>query len=216
LPNHSAAVINQKRAAAIKRFEETRHFALSLFAIKGYSNVGMRELASALGIGCGSIYNHIESKEALLYEFFEELFDALYVQALQIRKRVAARQRLRAMVKMHLALQACMPEHFQIVESEWRHLGEDLQAHASARRLRYEELLAESFGLGAAGHGCTASIVTLLNQSPAWLNPIAATGTARLELMLGIIAVMVDASTETAASDCVGANLLRKETPRFI
>ena len=185
---------DQERKTAIKRFEETRYFALSLFASKGYSSVGMRELAAALGIGCGSIYNHIESKEALLHEFFEELFDALFAQAQQIRKRVAAPQRLRALVKMHLELQARMPEHFQVVEREWRHLSEPLQTQADAQRIRYEAILAEALGAGAKGGSCTASVVTLLNQSPAWIGRVAATSTARLEMLLGMIEVITNAA----------------------
>ena len=47
--------------------------ALRLFADNGYENVSVREIADAVGIKAGSIYNHYESKEQILeacYDFY--------------------------------------------------------------------------------------------------------------------------------------------------
>jgi AcrR family transcriptional regulator len=38
----------------------------------GYKGMGMRSLAASVGIQVGSLYNHIESKQALLYELITE------------------------------------------------------------------------------------------------------------------------------------------------
>ncbi|MDF3001947.1 MAG: transcriptional regulator, TetR family [Bacillota bacterium] len=51
--------------------------AIKLFAESGYSGVSMRNIATAVGIKASSIYNHYESKEAIL----EAIFD-YYVQRL--------------------------------------------------------------------------------------------------------------------------------------
>jgi len=40
--------------------------AIELFAVKGYNRVSIREIAQAVGIKGSSIYNHFESKEAIL------------------------------------------------------------------------------------------------------------------------------------------------------
>ncbi|MBA1204803.1 TetR/AcrR family transcriptional regulator [Pseudomonas capeferrum] len=182
----------QGRQAAIDRFSDTRSQALSLFADKGYGNVGMRELASALGVTCGSIYNHIESKEALLYEFFEELLELLRFKAEQIQQRVAAPARLRAIIEMHLELQRYMPCHFLIMEREWPTLSEPWLGQAAAQRLRYEETVAAALGDWGADLGCAKAVVTLLNQAQAWLPRVAARTEQRVELVHGVIKVMLD------------------------
>lgn len=46
--------------------------AMDLFAQKGYFHVTIREIAKAVGIKGSSIYNHFESKEAILDNMFEQ------------------------------------------------------------------------------------------------------------------------------------------------
>lgn len=129
----------------------------------------MRELAGALGIGCGSIYNHIESKEALLLEFIEELYGALYLNAMRTRHSGSAPERLRAIVRMHLTLHDSMAQHFLLAEREWPSLGEAGQCQATEQRLRYEQVLMACLQPTLPRAACARSIVSLLNQAPAWL-----------------------------------------------
>lgn len=49
-----------------------RTMALSLFVDRGFERVSVRELASAIKVQAGSLYNHIESKQSLLYDLIEE------------------------------------------------------------------------------------------------------------------------------------------------
>ena len=187
-----------KEDAAIKRSIETRHQALALFASKGYSNVGIRQLASALGINCGSIYNHIESKEALLCEFFEELFEVLHQHATRIQRRVPVYERLPALIEMHVRLQARMPEHFLLVERERYQLSDPWLKKADAQRLRYEQLIARTLGLTAADHGCAKSIVTLLNQAHNWLAGCTRTFDERIEILHSMIRLILGQATASA------------------
>lgn len=53
-------------------FDLIRVAACTLFCQAGYKGMGMRRLAAAVGIQAGSLYNHIESKQALLYELISE------------------------------------------------------------------------------------------------------------------------------------------------
>lgn len=49
--------------------------AINLFANRGFANVGVRDIASVVGIKSASIYNHFENKDAILeriYEYFDE------------------------------------------------------------------------------------------------------------------------------------------------
>jgi AcrR family transcriptional regulator len=51
--------------------------AIDLFYERGYSNVGIRDIADAAGIKSASIYNHFDSKDALLeqiYTFFHDTY----------------------------------------------------------------------------------------------------------------------------------------------
>lgn len=195
-----AAPPDVKEDAAIKRSIETRHQALVLFASKGYSNVGIRQLASALGINCGSIYNHIESKEALLCEFFEELFEVLHQHATRILRREPASERLRALIEMHVRLQARMPEHFLLVERERYQLSDPWLEQADAQRLRYEQLIARMLGLAAKDQGCASSIVTLLNLAHNWLAGCTRTFDERVEILHNTIRLMLGYAVQTGAS----------------
>ncbi|MGH8387918.1 MAG: TetR/AcrR family transcriptional regulator [Pseudomonas sp.] len=180
--------------AAIDRFLDTRNQALSLFASKGYRNVGMRELASALGINCGSLYNHIESKEALLFEFFEELYELLRLKAERIQRR-AAPGRLRAIIEMHLELHTRMPCHFQLVEREWPSLSEPWLSQAATLRHRYEQIVAQALDHPPSELNCESSVVTLLNQAPAWLLSVAPKAKQRAELVHGMVQLILNQAT---------------------
>ncbi|MDR2197143.1 MAG: TetR/AcrR family transcriptional regulator [Coriobacteriales bacterium] len=45
--------------------------ALALFSTDGFDATSMRAIAKAVGINVGSIYNHFDSKEAILYRLYE-------------------------------------------------------------------------------------------------------------------------------------------------
>jgi AcrR family transcriptional regulator len=46
--------------------------AVNLFAVKGYTETSIRELADAVGLKGGSIYNHFRSKNAILQYILED------------------------------------------------------------------------------------------------------------------------------------------------
>lgn len=63
----------------IKEAESTRERiflnAVYLFSVKGYDNVGMRELSNTVGIKASSFYNHYPSKEAVFTAILEQFED---------------------------------------------------------------------------------------------------------------------------------------------
>ena len=48
--------------------EAIRDAAMHLFGKQGYTGTSMRDIANAVGVLPGSLYAHIESKEALLVD----------------------------------------------------------------------------------------------------------------------------------------------------
>ncbi|AYF86459.1 MULTISPECIES: TetR/AcrR family transcriptional regulator [unclassified Pseudomonas] len=172
------------------RYLENRHLALALFAEQGYGQVSMRDLAAQLGIKAGSIYYHVESKEALLFEFIEELYEQLLDNAaLATRRHRDPAACLAALIDAHLALHQPMGLHFRLAELEARCLSGERLEQARTLRQAYEAALLEPLQqlaghpLDAAGRGAVASIVSLLNQLPAWLDASGLPAEQGLELM---------------------------------
>lgn len=172
------------------RYQSTRSQALRLFAERGFSRVSMRELADYLGIRPGSIYNHIESKEALLFELIEELYEQLLHGAIQANRRAATpSERLHGLVEAHLRLHASMGAHFRLAEYDLHCLADGPQARIRALRGRYEQQLLEAVEraigqpLERSRRAALSGIVSLLNQLPAWVETPPPSASARLGLL---------------------------------
>jgi AcrR family transcriptional regulator len=172
------------------RFLETRSKALELFAKCGFSRVSMRDLASHLGIKVGSIYNHIDSKEALLYELIEELYEQMLHGAILVsRRKSAPAERLHGLFEAHLLLHERMGEHFRLAEYDLHCLSHEQQALILTLRRRYEAHLVGTIeqltgtAASAIQRATLSSIVSLLNQLPAWIGESQAGKGARRKLL---------------------------------
>ena len=190
------------------RYLETRHKAVELFARHGFSRVSMRDLATGLGITAGSLYNHIDSKEALLLELIEELYEALLDGAsLVTRRKSAPTVRLHGLLEAHLRLHERMAAHFRLAEYDLHCLSGEQQASILALRRRYEEHLVEPLEqltgkpAGATRRATVSGIVSLLNQLPAWVGqPKTGIGARRKLLLEMVMSTLQGAlrATETA------------------
>jgi AcrR family transcriptional regulator len=172
------------------RYQSTRNQALRLFAERGFSRVSMRELADYLGIRPGSIYNHIESKEALLFELIEELYEELLHAARQVCRQAATpAERLHGLLEAHLRLHTSMAAHFRLAEYDSHCLGSEQQAKIRGLRACYAQQLVESVErftgqpVGSNRRAALNGIVTLLNQLPAWIEAPQMNRPARQELL---------------------------------
>ncbi|MGH7288220.1 MAG: TetR/AcrR family transcriptional regulator, partial [Myxococcota bacterium] len=54
-----------------ERFSQLRDAALAVFASKGLRRARMADVARAMGVSTGSLYNYVESKEALFHWLVE-------------------------------------------------------------------------------------------------------------------------------------------------
>ncbi len=173
-----AACLQHGVCIVLSRSEFQRR-ALELFQERSFSQVSMRELAAHVGITPGAIYHHIESKEALLFEWLMELYQTLLSHVELIKKRrLTPAQRLTKLIEGHLRLHEHMAGQFKLAAMDIRCLNAPMED--SVRRLRqaYEaeilslvEQLCQQPG-GPLREGALQAILPMLNSLPAWLNPM--------------------------------------------
>lgn len=191
------------------RYLETRRKAVELFARDGFSRVSIRDLATYLGITAGSIYNHIDSKEALLFELIEELYEQLLEGAsLVVRRKSAPSVRLRCLLEAHLRLHEHMAAHFRLAEYDFHCLNCEQQASILTLRRRYEKHLLETIEqltgkpASVTRRATISGIVSLLNQLPAWVGePQTGIGARRKLLHDMVMSSLQGALRATQASD---------------
>ncbi|MCU1758361.1 TetR/AcrR family transcriptional regulator [Pseudomonas sp. 14P_8.1_Bac3] len=157
------------------RFAEYRDKVLELFASKGFGQVGMRELATCLGLAPGSLYHHYPSKQHLLLDLIEEFYEELLATLGRIEQQAPAkRDRLNSLIRAHLNLHREMPWHFRLVERDSGCLNDDQQVRVRHLREQYERKLLQMLGTKsrldeptqrAAAH----AVGNLLNSAPSWL-----------------------------------------------
>ncbi|MFF5866055.1 TetR/AcrR family transcriptional regulator [Pseudomonas sp. NPDC012596] len=159
-------------------FEERRDLALALFAEKGFGQVSMRELAAHVGLTAGSLYHHFPSKQDLLYDLIEELYEELQA-TLELGRRAMARggSALSCLIAAHWQLHAERPLQFRLAERDFCCLSEEQQGRLVSLRKRYEagllRLIAPQATLPGDALVATAHVVaTLLNQLPRMLKAL--------------------------------------------
>ncbi|MEV7574411.1 TetR/AcrR family transcriptional regulator [Pseudarthrobacter sp. NPDC089323] len=120
-----------------------REEAAKLFFERGYDATSLRQVASAVGVMVGSLYNHIESKEHLLLQIMGGIIDDLLDSA---RSAVAAVEgdavdRLEAALGAHLRFHAERAQEVFIGNAELRSLSEDARKVVIEKRHEYELFL---------------------------------------------------------------------------
>lgn len=190
-----------------ERFAEYRDKVLELFASKGFGQVGMRELATCLGLAPGSLYHHYPSKQHLLSDLIEEFYEELLATLGRIEKK-SKRNLLSSLIQAHLNLHREMPWHFRLAERDSGCLNDDQQARVRHLREQYERTLLQMLGAKsrfseqgqrAAGHG----IAQLLNAAPGWLAQHPLSDAERDELLENLVSGAVE-------------RLLRPSAPRAV
>lgn len=155
--------------------------ATRLFGAQGYTGTTMRDIATAVGLLPGSLYTHIEGKESLLLEIVEtgiDKFLALGYSA--VAGSESAEQRLRQLVKGHVAIVAQNPERTLVVFHQWRYLTGENRKRVVEKRRQYEAILTtvvedgRQSGLFNRRLDLKVSVLGLLgalNWAAEWYNP---------------------------------------------
>ncbi|MFC7738060.1 TetR/AcrR family transcriptional regulator [Roseomonas sp. GCM10028921] len=126
-----------RTAAAIRRA------GLQLIHRRGYEAMGLRELAAEVGIRPASLYNHIGSKQELLFDLIHEHMTALLASVTAALEAAppGAPARLRAFVLHHVTYHLGRKAEVFVANFELRALEPPGYERIVAQRRAYEAML---------------------------------------------------------------------------
>jgi AcrR family transcriptional regulator len=163
-----------------KTLEAIRKAGLRLIFEHGYEAMSLRQLAAEVGIQVGSLYNHISTKQYLLFDLVQDHINELLRQldrALQGKDEPV--ERLRAFVAFHVSYHMTRKREVYIANSELRSL--DLKNYEAVVALRgaYERRLSDILSEGVASgvfevvdvQVATFAILSLLTGLCNWYRP---------------------------------------------
>src|SRR4051795_12013635 len=163
-----------------KTLEAIRKAGLRLIFEHGYAAMSLRDLAAEVGIQVGSLYNHISTKQELLFDLVQDHINELLRQldlALQGKDRPV--EKLRAFVAFHVTYHMTKKREVFIANSELRSLEPKNYEAIVALRGAYEQRLADILAEGASEgvfevvdvQVATFAILALLTGLTAWYRP---------------------------------------------
>ena len=163
-----------------KTMEAIRKAGLRLIFEQGYEAMSLRQLAAEVGIQAGSLYNHIATKQELLFELIQDHINELLRQldrALEGKQEPA--ERLRAFVAFHVTYHMTRKREVFIANSELRSLDPKNYEAIVALRGAYEQRLAAILADGAEQgvfevadiQVATFAIIALLTGLCTWYRP---------------------------------------------
>ena len=124
---------------------------LELIYRHGYEGMNMRQLAAAVGVRQGSLYNHFSSKQDLLIHLYERHMGALLTA---LDEALAGVERpldqLKTFIAFHVAYHVERKREVFVVNSELRSLEPRNRAQATDVRKRYETRLIDILAAGQA------------------------------------------------------------------
>ncbi len=155
--------------------------AMHLFGKQGYTGTSMRDIAGAVGVLPGSLYAHIQSKEALLVDIVEDGINRFLAAVLpHAASDASAPEKLRRMIIAHVEVVADNVERSQVVFHQWRFLGDGNIQAAIEKRRDYERAFVGVMEQGVKAGELRAelnlriavlTILGALNWTPEWFSP---------------------------------------------
>ena len=163
-----------------KTLEAIRKAGLRLIFERGYEAMSLRHLAAEVGIQVGSLYNHISTKQELLFELVQDHINELLRQLdLALEGKKGPEEKLRAFVAFHVTYHMSRKREVFIANSELRSLEPKNYDAVVALRGAYEQRLAGILAEGGSEgvfdvadiQVATFAIIALLTGLCAWYRP---------------------------------------------
>ena len=153
---------------------------LQLIYAKGYDAMTLRELAAKVGLQPGSLYNHIATKQALLFELIHNHMVALHDRIdVELEGMADPVEKLKAFIAFHLTYHIERKREVFIGSAELRSLESKNYKRIIALRRKYEDILADILQAGVVAkqfktedvHVSTYAILAMLTGICTWYNP---------------------------------------------
>src|SRR3954447_11397085 len=163
-----------------KTLEAIRKAGLRLIFEHGYAAMSLRDLAAEVGIQVGSLYNHISTKQELLFDLVQDHVNELLRQLdLALEGKRGPEEKLRAFVAFHVTYHMSRKREVFIANSELRSLEPRNYDAIVALRSAYEARLAKILSEGVAEGAfdvvdikvATFAILALLTGICSWYRP---------------------------------------------
>jgi TetR/AcrR family transcriptional regulator, cholesterol catabolism regulator len=153
--------------------------ATTLFVRNGFHGTTVRELSEAVGVGSGTLYHHIGSKEQLLFEITLSLLDSALAEAHDITTAGEDADRtIRKLARALLQHHAGQGDAWSVALHESGSLAPEHRDLVLAARDEYEGLWRAEFDKGTeAGFWRklqpveVRGVLGMLNSVPRWMHP---------------------------------------------
>jgi AcrR family transcriptional regulator len=160
--------------------EAIRKAGVRLIYENGYEAMSLRQLAAEVGIQAGSLYNHISTKQDLLFDLVQDhINDLLRELDLALAGKADPVEQLRAFVSFHVTYHMSRKREVFIANSELRSLEPKNYDAVVALRGAYEQRLAQILTDGMSDgvfevvdiQVATFAILALLTGLCTWYRP---------------------------------------------
>lgn len=129
--------------------EEIFDTAEQMFAELGYHATSVRDIAKALDLRAGTLYNHFSSKEDVLWHIVNRAADQFLEAAEQVAEEEPS-ARLRGLIRQHVAVIAANLRNATVFFHEWKFLAPERRTLIAERRNRYEAHFRRAIADGVA------------------------------------------------------------------
>lgn len=123
---------------------------MHLFARHGFAAVSMRQIAGAVGVQAGALYNYIPDKQTLLFTLMQDHMDGLLAARAARAQQGAALARLEDFTRFHIRYHIERPDEVFIAYMELRNLDAENFAVIEGLRRSYETELQSIISDGVA------------------------------------------------------------------
>ena len=131
--------------------ELIRTSAIDLFFEHGYEATSLRAIAGEVGIQVGSLYNHLTSKESLLYSIMSTIMEDLLREFdARLESVTDSVERLRTAIEVHVFFHTARAREVFIGNSELRSLTAAHRRKVVKLRDQYEERFVDIIEKGVA------------------------------------------------------------------